>query len=427
MGHSIRDVPELLRTPVGRRQIRSGIFHALWPVLSRMAGLYRRTLIRNNRVIAVIGSFGKTTATRAVISALRGEPFAGRTPNIGSANAMAMLRIRPSDGPTVLEVGIAFPGEMAKRAWAIRPNITVVTSIGSEHNTSLRSLGVTRKEKAEMVKALPASGVAILNGDDPNVFWMRSQTKARVVSFGFGENNDVRARDVSFDRWPAGMRFTVCMSGQEREVRVRLIGRPMVYSILAAIAVSLAEGRALEAVLPALEAMPPTPGRLEPVLLPCGAVILRDDHKSAKETIEVALDVLSQIPAKRRFVVLGNVTEVQEKQGDLYRYIGGLVGRTASRAIFLASWNNSNYRAGATQAGMPPEAITKAGKDIFKAVELLRAELGQGDVVLVKGRGNEKLERITLALLGHRVTCSLTFCSVRGFDCISCPMLERGS
>jgi UDP-N-acetylmuramoyl-tripeptide--D-alanyl-D-alanine ligase len=55
----------------------------------------------------------------------------------------------------------------------LRPNLTVVTSIGSEHHGSLGSLEVTRAEKVRMIAAMPASGITVLNGDDPNVLWMR--------------------------------------------------------------------------------------------------------------------------------------------------------------------------------------------------------------------------------------------------------------
>ena len=88
---------------------------------------------------------------------------------------------------------------------AARPDVAVITAVGSEHHRSLGTLEVTRAEKSWMVQALPAAGVAVLNGDDPNVMWMRQKTRARVVTFGFGAACDVRADDVRLD-WPRGTR-----------------------------------------------------------------------------------------------------------------------------------------------------------------------------------------------------------------------------
>ena len=186
----------------------------LWPVLSRLASLYRRTAVRRTRIVAVVGSFGKSTTTNAVVTALGGTPYPGSQRNISSFLARGLFRIRPGDRHAVLEVGIGEIGEMAPYARMIRPDITVVTSIGSEHNASLGTLEATRREKAAMVRVLPPSGIAVLNGDDPNVLWMRGETGARVVTFGFGEGNDVRASDVSLADWPNGTRFTLHAGGR---------------------------------------------------------------------------------------------------------------------------------------------------------------------------------------------------------------------
>jgi len=424
--YRIRDIPNLLRSPLGRRQLRSSIHQFLWPILSFAATLYRRTIIRRTRIVAVVGSFGKTTTTRALLASIDCPSFTRSGSNARSSLANALMRIRPWHRHAVIEVGIEKRGEMTAYAKMIRPDITVVTSVGSEHNTSLGSLEDTRNEKAEMVRILPRSGLAVLNGDDPNVLWMQSQTQARVITFGFGESNAVRASNVSLAEWPSATCFTLHANGATREIRMRLIGTPMVYPVLASLAVACAEGRELDKILPILQGLTPTPGRLEPFPLPSGAIVLRDDYKSALETVEAALDVLAQIPAKRRIVVMGQVTEPPGEQGPIYRHLGERIGRIASRAIFLCDRRDSACSAGAAAVGMPRSAIAKVGRDLFKAIDLLRDDLGPGDVVLVKGRITERLDRITLALAGRSVGCRVGFCKTRVVQCAACPMLERG-
>lgn len=398
----------------------------MWPVLSRLASLYRVTAIRGTRIVAVVGTFGKSTTTNAVVTALGGTPYPGSQRNVSSFVARGLFRIRPGDRHAVLEVGIGGIGEMAPYARMVRPDITVVTSIGSEHHTTLGTLEKTREEKAAMVRILPPSGITVLNGDDPNVMWMRGETPARVVTFGFGETNDVRAENVSLADWPDGTRFTLHAGGESRDVRTRLIGRPMIYPILAAVAVALAEGFTLDRVLPGLEALETIPGRLEPVRLSNGATILRDDFKSALETVEAALDVLAGIPATRRIVVLGPVTEPPREQGDMYRQLGRRIGGIATRAIFMCGKRNASCSAGATAAGMPPAAIVKTQRDIFKVTEELRGNLGPGDVVLIKGGNNLRLDRISLMLAGRTVRCRIRTCTTKAASCYHCPMLERG-
>jgi UDP-N-acetylmuramyl pentapeptide synthase len=392
------------------------------PILSRLARLYRRNLVRNTRIVAVVGSFGKSTTTRALLTALGMyvHPHLGSTWNF---KACAVLRIRPRDRHAVIEVGIDGPGQMAAFAGVIQPDITVVTSIGSEHNRSLGTLDMTRTEKSEMVRILSTSGIAVLNGDDPNVLWMKSQTCARIITFGINESNDVFASDINLD-WPKGTRFKLHTNGETRNLRIRFIGKHMVYPILAAVAVSLAEGFTLDRVIPALEALPPTPGRMELIQLANGAIILRDDFKSALETIEAALEVLSEIPAQRRIVVLGEVEEPIGSQGPIYRQIGERIAKIASYAIFVGG-NYQPYAAGAVRGGLPRNALINAQRNVFKAVEVLRKSLGPGDVVLIKGRTTQRLERVAFALAGRKVRCDISFCDEK-MRCEHCPMLEQG-
>ena len=255
-------------------------------------------MARDTRVVAVVGTYGKTTTARAVAAALGLDPER-RTRNYLSYVAASVLGIRRGDRHAVTEVGIDRRGQMARYARLVRPEIVVVTTVGTEHLRILGSLEAIRTEKAAMVRALPRSGLAVLNGDDENVRWMRTQTDATVKTFGYGAANDVRATDAAID-WPHGMRFLLHANGETRHVRVRLLGRHMIYPVLAAVTVALAEEVEFETALAALEAMPPTSGRLQTVPLPNGAFMLRDDFKSSLETVDSALDLLAEIPAQRR-------------------------------------------------------------------------------------------------------------------------------
>ena len=424
MRYRLSDVPALLRTGPGRRRLMNTVLYHAWPILAGPAAVYRRSLARGTRVVAVTGSFGKTTTARAVATALGGQP----RPDIGRNStvyvARALLRIRPGQRHAVIEVGISRPNQMAGYARVVGPDVAVVTCVGSEHNRSLGSLDVTRAEKAHLVRALKAPGIAVLNGDDPNVLWMKEQTQARIRTFGFGEGNDVRAGPWALD-WPRGMRFRVFTRAGTREARVRLMGRPMVYAILAAVTVALEEGVDLDRALAALETLEPTPGRLQPVPLANGAILLRDDFKSAQETIEAALDLLAEIPVKRRMVVLGDVSEPVGAQGPIYRRLGQRVAEVASRAVFVTGSNYSAYMAGARKGGLPKEAVVNAHGRVRLAIEALKDDLGPGDVVLIKGRDTQHLARVALSLMGRQVGCELTACEVK-VRCERCPMLERG-
>ena len=423
MNYRLRDLPRLMSTAAGRLQIKEGLAYRAFPLLSLLATLYRRSVLRRLRLIVVIGSFGKTTTTRALCAAL-GQPEHRKLPlNAFSYLAAAVLRLRPRMRTAAIEVGISAPGQMVRYARLTRPNVVVVTTIGSEGAEQLGSIERIRDEKADMLRTLGPTDIAVVNGDDANVLWMAQQTRARFVTFGFTEGCDVRAVESRID-WPSGTRLTVELGGERQDLSLRLIGHHMTYPVLAALAVARVEGLDLDEVKAALQDLEPTPRRMEPVALDNGATLLCDDLKSVVETMDAALDVLAEIPAPRRLVVFGDLSGPAVLTGPVYRRMGERVGAECD-ALLVVGRHLEEYAAGARRAGMSEEAIHCAGDAPQSLAATIRAVSRPGDVVLLKGRRGQALERVRLLLEGQAVGCERSLCDLT-IACSECPMLEKG-
>jgi UDP-N-acetylmuramoyl-tripeptide--D-alanyl-D-alanine ligase len=383
--------------------------------------LRRRTALRRTTVVAVVGSYGKTTTTRATALALGlGEPRG--VGNSWSHLARAVLRHRAGT-PLVIEVGISRPGQMLAYARMLRPDVAVVTSVGGEHRSAFAGIEETGREKSRMVSGLAPGGVAILNGDDPLVEAMAPLAPGRVVRFGLGERNDVRAGDVRLD-WPRGTDFILSGPGFRLAARVGLVGAHSLGAALAGAAVARELGVPAETIVARLSALSPVPGRMEPVLLPSGAYLLRDDFKSGLETILRALETLAEIPAGRRIAAFGDVTEPERPQGEVYRRLGVRAASVVSR-IHHVGHKFGPLAVGARQGGLGSGDLTSHA-DVHSLAEALRAELRAGDVVLLKGRTDQKLGRAALILSGRRVRCTLRTCHAVAIRCETCPLLETG-
>lgn len=419
-----RNLPRL-RSPVWRSRLVMRLLFTVWPWVQRPAELYRRTLLRRVRLTVVVGSLGKTTTTRAVAVAL-GIPAARvREENEVTFVVLALMAVRPWQRHAVIEVGIARPGQMARYRRMLRPDTVVVTAVASEHLRSFASLDAIRDEKSEMLRDPPPRGLAVLNGDDPRVLWMRGMTGARVMTFGFDASCDVRASDV-VSEGADGTTFTLHADGTSVRVRSGLIGRAYVYAALAGVAVARAAGLPRDQVVSALASLRPVRERLSPVRLPSGAVLLRDEFKSTLESVDAALDALFAFPARRRLVILGNVTDCPGRSRDEYRRLGQRIGAGADRAIFLSS-DATAFSSGAHAAGMPRENILKLKHEWHLVPTALPADVGPGDVILIKGRGSDRLARISLVLMGRAVRCRITRCPLfESVACDACPLLERG-
>ena len=420
----LADYAHLCRSPEGRDQIDLRLPLFLFPALAGAASLYRGTLGAKTRMTVVIGSYGKSTTTRVTRAAL-GLGFdktCDLNLNSDGQVPLKMLRDFPPRRHNALEVGIDGPGQMSIYARLLRPDVVVVTSLGYEHVQSFENLEHVRDEKANMVRALGPSGVAVLNGDDPNVLWMASQTIARVMTFGLSDRHDVYATDVQLD-WPNGTRFELHANGKSQSVYTRLIGRPMLYSVLAGCAAGVANGRSLKEIAAGIATLKPTPGRLQAVRLPMKAVALCDEFKASVDTVHAALDVLEQIPAERKFVLMGDMEAPHGPEQAHYREVGERVGQIANRVIYIGE-KFKRARVGFHKGGMTDERITRV-YGVHDAAEILGQELRPGDVVLLKGRGSQRLSRVVLALQGRKVGCKADPCRIKHQTCRTCPLLRR--
>jgi UDP-N-acetylmuramyl pentapeptide synthase len=412
---------ERLATPEGRLMLAAPLSWLFWPLLAPLAALARRTWRRRVTVVAVTGSFGKTTTTRAIRAALDLPPRDGRIWNFGIALAWALLRA-PGGRRLVVEVGISAPGQMRGYARMLRPDVVVVTSIGREHVGALGDLDGVAREKGELVAGARPGATVVVDGDDPRVAALATRLAgANEVRCGLGGGNDLRAEAIRLD-WPPATRFDLVADGARRPVRLRLVGEPMARATLYALAVARALGVGLDAAIGRLERLAPTPGRLEPRPQAGGAWILSDEFKAGTETVDRALEALAALPAKRRLVVIGQVEEAPKPMRAYYRELGRRIGGIAARVVVVGEAADA-VRSGLRAAGVAPEAIASC-REVFDVPAAL-GPLGDGDLVLVKGRIDQKLERAVRRIEGLPVGCRLVRCPLSAMRCTDCPALLR--
>jgi UDP-N-acetylmuramoyl-tripeptide--D-alanyl-D-alanine ligase len=253
---------------------------------------------------------------------------------------------------------------------------------------------------------------------------MAGQTKAHVVFYGFGAENDVLATDSVAD-WPHGTRFRVKIGNTSYEALMPVHGEHMVYAALAALAAAWACGLDVLQTIERLKTVRPAPSRMELITLPNGARILDDSGKGSLESYRAAIEALRKIPAKRRIAILGNVHELPNPQRPVYRELGWELGQCTDRIVFVGSDNYKTLFVGAKRAGMRKEDLFYAGSDVRSAAEILRNGTTSGDVILIKGDSTQQLRRIALSLLGNDVRCHVRYCAAKVEVCDECPFLGQ--
>jgi UDP-N-acetylmuramoyl-tripeptide--D-alanyl-D-alanine ligase len=391
---------------------------ALW--LSAAAFLWRRLLFRTT-VIAITGSTGKTTAKECLAAILsRYHPTVKTTANRGARWNLptTLLRARPWHRFLVAEVGIDQPGYMWRSAWLLRPDIVVMLNVKGTHSTAFPTLEATAAEKAKLLRPLGRRGIAILNAGDPNVAAMARGARFQVCTFGISPECDVWADEA---RSPWSERFTVrAHTGSETvHVETRLVGTHWLPAVLAVLAAATRCGLTLEQAARPLRDVDPFPARMQPVELPSGAVILRDEYNGSMESLGPALKVLEEAQAGRRWLVVSDFTDAHVNYRHRMKFLAEAAARCAEMCVFVGERSAYGKRR-AVEAGFDRANVF----DFLlpqQAAEFLRRELRDGDLVLLRGLSRDHLSRIAFAQLGT-VECWITNCTRRGI-CDTCPEL----
>jgi UDP-N-acetylmuramoyl-tripeptide--D-alanyl-D-alanine ligase len=333
-------------------------------------------------VVGITGSIAKTSTKEAVATVLAAAMPTLR--NEGNLNneiglPLTVLRLRSQHRAAVLEMGMYVGGEIRDLAAIGRPEIGIVTAVQPVHLSRIGTIEAVEQAKGELVEALPEDGVAILNADDERVRRMAARTGARVRTYGFAPDADVRADDVA-SRGADGMSFRLLADGEEQAVTIPTLGRLAVHNALAAAAAGLAAGLGHAAIGAALASGWSAPHRGQ--LVPAGGIAIVDDsYNASPASVAAALEVLAGLDG-RRVAVLGEMLELGGEHESGHRSTGEAAAAVVDRLVVVGD-GASAIADGAVAAGMPPSAVVRV-PDRHAARDHLMGTLMPGDVVLVK-------------------------------------------
>ncbi len=333
-------------------------------------------------VVGVTGSIAKTSTKEAVAAVLGAAMPTLR--NEGNLNneiglPLTVLRLRSRHRAAVLEMGMYVGGEIADLARIGRPEIGIVTAVQPVHLARIGTIEAVERAKGELVEALPADGVAILNADDERVRAMATRTRARAMTYGFAADADVRAAEV-LSRGVDGMTFRLIGPGVDRAVAIPGLGRLAVHNALAAAAAGIAAGIPTDAIVAGLAGGWSAPHRAE-LVLAGGITIVDDSYNASPGSVSAALELLAGMPG-RRIAVLGEMLELGDGHEAGHARVGAVAARLADRLVVVGD-GAAGIAAGARNAGMAPDAIALVA-DRAAARDRLLTDLRPSDVILVK-------------------------------------------
>ncbi len=414
---------------------------------TKLADLARAVLDKYQpRVIAITGSVGKSSAKEALRAVLSphfklrasklnyntefGVPLiilGERSPGKSLFGwwrlfnrAKRLARGGATDYPEVLvlEMGSDKPGDIEKLVKIVRPDVAIVTDVSGSHLHNFKTLKMVAQEKSVLVRALKSEGLAVLNADNELVREMRDVAPGRVLLYGFNEQAEVKglnikpSKSIAFtkemdpemdllarDGLAFGTAFALTHKGESVTVNLpRVLGKQNAYAALAAAAVGIDWGLALDKIAQALLDFVPAPGRMNLIAGIKQTLIIDDTYNASPISALAALDALDQLSTPgRKIAILGDMAELGPDTEAGHARVGERVAKVADFVIFVGQ--KMKFAAGtALQSGLSDEKQTWVA-DAKQVEAVIQSVLQPQDVVLVKGSRNMKMEQVVKALM----------------------------
>lgn len=385
-------------------------------------------------LVAITGSVGKTT-TKELLAALLARRFrVARNP--GNLNnlfgfPLALLGIPDDTEWMVAEMGMSTPGELGRVSRLGLPDVAVFTNVRPVHLEFFDSVRAIAEAKAELLEGLREGGLVVVNAADPELVRIARRHRerdpqTRVVGYrvepdptepegksvpAHGLEPDYRA--IGLEPLPAregvggsggsggpGHRFRLVTPRGTVPVELPLHGVHNVENFLAAAATAAELGVPLEDLAAAARDSRPAAGRGVVHRLAGEITVLDDSYNSNPAALSRALEAARALPARRRWVVLGDMLELGPKGPEFHR----AAGREAVRGGFdpvcgVGELARELVRAAADTGGAV-ETVWFA--NAAGAADWAAAQLSDGDLVLVKGSRGVELEAVVQRLLESR-------------------------
>lgn len=335
------------------------------------------------KVIAITGSYGKTSTKFAIDSLLKERVRVCTTP--GSYNTpMGICKVINNDLEShhqvlILEMGARYPGNIKELCDIARPDISVITNVGLSHLETFGSVDTVAREKSTLARELKPGGNLILNGDDERVRAM-ADLRDDVEIILTGHNGTVRAERV--DVGPHGTSFTLVNGNQSHRIETPLLGEHNIQNMLLAAAVADRFNIRPETMAVAASRMEPVAHRLE-LKEQNGIYVIDDAFNSNPIGARNAVDILASFEGGRKILITPGMIELGDREELENRSWGEHVGHKKIDMVILVGEDQTRAIAEgirSTQNGS--ETDLRIVSSLFEANDIVKQYARPGDVIL---------------------------------------------
>lgn len=345
---------------------------------------YKRSLY-NIPVVAITGSVGKTSTKDMVASVLSQKYNVLKTQ--GNYNneiglPLTLLSLKDEEA-MVLEMGMNSFGEISLLTKIAKPDVAVITNVGTAHIGLLGSRENILKAKLEILEGLNSNGTLVINYDNDllHSWYEKEKDNYNVITYGLQEGSNIIGKNPEFSE--NGSVYETVVNGKTYKVNIPVGGEHFVLNSLCAISVAQVFEIPMEKILKGIEQFELTKRRMEIKTSKCGATVINDCYNANYDSMKAALDYLGKLKNTTKIAVLGDMLELGEYSKELHEKVGEVVAANNIELLICVGEESKNIAKKAEEGGMDKNNIYTFSSN-KEAIDLLNKKLKKGDTILIK-------------------------------------------
>lgn len=356
---------------------------------------YKRSLY-DIPVVGITGSVGKTS-TKDIIASVMAKKFKvlKTLGNLNSQIGMPFTILGLKDhNAAVIEMGMNQEGEISNLTKIARPNVAVITNVGTAHIGNLGSRENILKAKLEILEGLQENGTLVINNDNDmlhNWYETNKNNNFKLVTFGMENKSDIMPYDISLRE--DGSTYKIDIDGKTYSVNISVGGNHFVLNSLCAIAIGRLFNIRMEDILDGIANFELTKRRMQVEKNSDGVTIINDCYNANYDSMKAAIEYLGKINSNKKIAVLGGMLELGEFSKELHEKVGEEVVKNNIDILIAVGELAKDIANKAINEGISKEKVYMCENN-SKAIETIREIAKSGDAILLKASNGLNFQEI---------------------------------
>ena len=288
-------------------------------------------------------------------------------------------------------MGMGDLGEIRNLTKIAKPDVAVITNVGTSHIGNLGSRENILKAKLEIIEGLKKNGTLVINNDNDMLhMWNEKINMPNVVTFGIDEKSNFMAKNINLNENSSN--YDIEINGEDYNIQINIGGKHFVYNSLCAIVVGTTFGISIDEIKKGIENFKLTKSRME-IIKKDSITIINDCYNASFDSMKASIEYLKSQNGGRKIAILGDMLELGEFSKELHEKVGKVVDQNNIDILITVGKEAKNIANAAKNSGVEEKKIFEFNNN-EEAIEKIKEIMKENDIILVKASNGMNFKEI---------------------------------